>query len=113
MSGPLGPQVEIEVSDLLRKRNVPEACPDYLLSFATPITSLASVACLGETPDLLDQLFKDAEITALPQVLATRAFPREAQAKYAATLVIVRTPSRARVLSFDLHQPRRQKTRFR
>ena len=96
MSGPQGHQVDVEVSDLSRKHNVSEACPDYLLSFATPITSIASVACLGETSEQLEQLFKEAEITALPQVLATRAFVREAQSKYAATLVIVRTPSRSR-----------------
>ena len=92
MSGPQGPQVDIEVSDLLRRHVVPESCPDYLLSFPTPITSLASVACLGETPELLDQLLKDAEITASPQVLATRAFFLDAQAKYAATLAIVSYP---------------------
>ena len=79
---------------------MPEACPDYLLSFATPITSLASVACLGESSELIEQLFEDSEITALPQVLAARAFFREAQAKYAAPLVIVRTPSRARSTLF-------------
>ena len=87
MSEPQGPQLEVDVSELLRKHAVPEAVPDYLLGFSTPITSLSSVACLGESPELLDQLLKDAEITALPKVLATRAFFREAQAKYAASLV--------------------------
>ena len=99
MSGPRGPQVDVDVSELLRKHNVPEAVPGYLLSFPTPIATLASVACLDESHDLLEQLLKDSEVAALPQVLATRSFFREAQAKYAASLVIVRTPSRARVLS--------------
>ena len=110
MSGPRGPQVDVDVSELLRKHNVPEAVPGYLLSFPTPIATLASVACLDESHDLLEQLLKDSEVAALPQVLATRSFFREAQAKYAASLVIVRTPSRARgTLPFGLRQPRRQK----
>ena len=104
-----GVQVDVEVSDLLRNHVVPEACPDYLLSFSTPICALASVSFLGESPELPEQLFKDAEITALPKILATRAFFREAHARYTATLVIVRTPSRARDTPLDLHQPRRQK----
>ena len=89
MFGPRGHQVDVDVSDLLRKHNVPEAVPDYLLSFPTPIATLASVACLGESQDQLDQLLKDAEVTASPQVLATRSFFRESRAKYAASLVIV------------------------
>ena len=84
----------------MQKHLVPEAFTDYLLSFATPITSLASVACLGESSELLDQLFEDSEITAIPQVLVTRAFFRGAQAKYDASLVFVRTPIRARSTLF-------------
>ena len=100
----------MEVSELLRKHNVNEKVADYLLSFEPPITSLASVACLGESPELLEQLFKDAPLTHLPLVLSARAFFREAQAKYAASLVVFRTPSRARgTFPFDTHQPRRQK----
>ena len=91
-----GPEVDIEVSELLQKHNVNEKAPYYLLSSDHPITTLASAACLGESPELIEQLFKDAGITHLPLILSDRAFFREAQAKYAATLVIVRTPSRAR-----------------
>ena len=109
MSSPQGPQVDIEVSDLLRKHAVPEAVPDYLLSFSTPITSLSSVACLGESPELLDQLLKDAGISALPKVLATRAFFREAQAKFAASLVSFVPLAVLGLLPSDLHQPRRAK----
>ena len=64
----------MEVSELLRKHNVNEKVADYLLSFEPPITSLASVACLGESPELLEQLFKDAPLTHLPLVLSARAF---------------------------------------
>ena len=100
----------MEVSELSQKHNANEKAAYYLLSFDPPITSLASVACLGGPPELIDQLFKEAPLTHLPLVLSARAFYREAQAKYDASLVSFRTPSRARVtLHFDTHQPRRQK----
>ena len=85
------------LAELQVKCGLPDSVRVFLTTFGPPVRELDQVSLVGENPDLVARVLREAQVVSIPLELNTRAFFMEAQAMYAARLVADHQPKKARV----------------